>query len=219
MNKRVLILMIACLFVSMQICFSQSDSVLVRNTVKENSSVPDTLSTGNRSVLFKPNPKKALFYSMLVPGLGQIYNRKYWKVPIVYAGYAALIYAISWNGAYYNSYKKEYISIADEDPLTEDYVNRIPSGEDVAAFKANSSDMAWLEQVLNQKRQSYRYNRDLSIIGIVAFYGITILDAYVDAQLYDFDISPDLSLRVEPFFNNNFDFNSTTLGLRCQLTF
>jgi hypothetical protein len=163
---------------------------------------------------WRPKPGKAMLMSALIPGGGQAYNRKYWKIPIVCAGYAALIYAISWNGKYYNDYKRAYISIADNDPATNDYQEYIPAGQVV-----DDSYMYWLTDALNKKQLSYRQNRDLSIICIVGFYGLTILDAFVDAQLYDFDINPDLSLRVEPILTNDLLNSRTSFGLNCKLTF
>ena len=137
------------------------------------------------------------------------------KAPIVYAGYAALIYAVVWNGREYNQYKKAYVSIADADQSTNGYKQYIPAGE-----TESTVDKAWLTGVLNNKRLYYRRYRDLSIIGLVGFYSLTILDAYVDAQLYDFDISPNLSLHMEPVLQNNATNNAgATIGLRCQLTF
>lgn len=205
--------MISCFFVSLQLVFAQSTSpVKTSADVSEKAVSKDSVQTVKS--IFKPNPQRAVLYSAIVPGLGQIYNRRYWKLPIVYAGYAALVYAISWNGGYYTKYKKAYVSIADQNDATNDYLNFIPAGEDIATV-----DKGWLTEVLRQKQMSYRNNRDLAVIGIIAFYGLTLIDAYVDAQLYDFDISPNLSMRLEPVLNNSFDFNSTTLGLRCQLTF
>lgn len=161
---------------------------------------------------FVPNPQHALYYS-LVPGLGlgQIYNRKYWKMPIVYAGYAAIIYALIYTNGKYNDYRSAYISIADEDSSTNDYVSYIPNGQ-----TAETVDMAWLTNSLNQRYMRFRRYRDLSIIGLVAWYGLTILDAYVDAQLFDFDISPNLSLRIEPEINITRESN---VGLNCSLSF
>lgn len=211
MNKRIFIL-ISCLTVALQITFAQ-------RTMPEKTSADvgkkgvsaDSVQTVKTP--FKPNPRRSVLYSAVVPGLGQIYNRKYWKLPFVYAGYAALVYAISWNGGYYTKYKKAYVSLVDGKPTTNEYEKFIPAGQNLATV-----DSTWFSQVLNQKQMSYRNNRDLAIIGLIGFYGITLLDAFVDAQLFDFDISPNLSMRLEPVLNSS-NFNSTTLGLRCQLTF
>lgn len=161
--------------------------------------VGDTLLAGKRE--FKPNPKMAVILSAAFPGLGQIYNRKYWKLPFLYGGFLGFSYAISWNNKYYQDYSSGYKSIADEDPETNDWQKLLPYGQD-----PGSIDETWFKDVLKRRKDYYRRYRDLSIIGAVALYGLAIVDAYVDAQLFDFDISQDLSLRVEPIIiqRNNY---------------
>ena len=141
-------------------------------------------------VVFKPDPQKSLWYAIIFPGLGQIYNRQYWKVPIVYGGVAGLTYAISWNGKYYRDYSRGYRDIMDSDPNTKSYEKLLPYSIDPLSSEA--------QNLMKSKQNTYRRYRDLSIVGAVAFYAITVIDAYVDAQLADFDISPDLSMQVAP---------------------
>ena len=141
-------------------------------------------------VVFKPNPQKSLWYAIICPGLGQIYNRQYWKVPIVYGGVAGLTYAISWNGKYYRDYSRGYRDIMDSDPTTNSYEKLLPYGTDPTS--------SYAKDLMKSRQNIYRRYRDLSIVGAVAFYAITVIDAYVDAQLADFDISPDLSMQVVP---------------------
>jgi len=143
--------------------------------------------------LFKPSPRKAIIYSAIFPGLGQIYNRKYWKLPILYGGFVGLTYAILWNNGYYQDYLGAYQDIMDDNPDTNRWHNMLPYGRDPGTV-----DIQWFTDVLQQRKDYYRYYRDFSIIGTVALYLIAMVDAYVDAQLFDFDISPDLSMRVEP---------------------
>ncbi|MCE5206159.1 MAG: DUF5683 domain-containing protein [Porphyromonadaceae bacterium] len=143
--------------------------------------------------LFKPSPRKAVIYSAIFPGLGQIYNRKYWKLPILYGGFVGFTYAISWNNGYYRDYLGAYQDIMDDNPDTNRWHNLLPYGQD-----PGTTDIQWFTDVLQQRKDYYRYYRDLSIIGTVALYFVAMVDAYVDAQLFDFDISPDLSMRVEP---------------------
>jgi hypothetical protein len=163
--------------------------------------------------IFNPVPSTALKLA-LIPGLGQIYNRKYWKLPIVYGGFLGLGYAISLNNSYYNEYKTAYSDIIDNDNNTNSFLNFIPVG-----YTEQTVDKSWLASVLSQKKDNYRRYRDLTIIGTVAFYALTVLDAYVDAQLYDFDISPDLSMRIEPSLLKTEFENNTTLGVCCRLNF
>ncbi len=134
-----------------------------------------------------------MIYSAIFPGLGQIYNRKYWKLPILYGGFVGFTYAISWNNGYYRDYLGAYQDIMDDDPGTYRWRDMLPYGLDW-----ESVDQEWFKGVLQQRKDYYRYYRDLSIIGTVALYLVAIVDAYVDAQLFDFDISPDLSMRVAP---------------------
>jgi len=137
-------------------------------------------------VIYKPDPKKAIWYSALCPGLGQLYNRRYWKLPIVGAGIVSIAYAIGWNQKYYNAYTNAYRDIADDDPKTKSYLNLLPT--------ANNYSTSQLTTLFKNRQQTYRRMRDLSFIGAIGIYLVCLIDAYVDAQLYDFDISPDLSI-------------------------
>ena len=179
---------------------------------KTAKALTDSIDKEQSKKQWSPNPRHALYYS-LVPGLGlgQIYNRKYWKLPIVYAGYAALIYAIIYTNGKYSDYRKAYISIADEDDSTTTWQKYIPAGQ-----TAEDVDKGWLTNALNQRYMRFRRYRDLSIIGIVAWYGLSIIDAFVDAQLFNFDITPDLSLRVEPEIRLN---EYRNVGVNCTLSF
>jgi len=166
---------------------------LVIPTVDTTTLLSDTAKTVKDTAsveVYKPNPKKAIWYSALCPGLGQLYNRRYWKLPIVGAGVAGIAYAIGWNSKYYNAYTNAYRDITDNDPNTKSYLNLL-SG-------TGSFSESQLTTVLQNRQKSYRRYRDLSYIGAVGVYLICLIDAYVDAQLYDFDISPDLSFHTQP---------------------
>ncbi len=195
-----------------------NDSLQIQADTSTVSVVSAPTTTSNATMTpdygFKPSPQRAMLYSAILPGAGQIYNKKYWKAPIVWGGFAALIYAINWNNDYYQEYKKAYISKADGDETTNYYEKYIPEGTE-----KTETYLSWLEDALLSKEQYYRRYRDLSIIGIIALYGANILDAYVDAQLFDYDISPKLSLRVEPTIGTSLANNESTFGLRCQLNF
>ena len=145
------------------------------------------------SYMFKPSPRKAVIYSAIFPGMGQMYNRQYWKLPILYSGFVGFTYFITWNNGYYKDYLKGYQHIMDGNPDTNSWEDMLPYGMD-----AGSVDTQWFADVLKQRKDYYRYYRDLSIIGTFALYLLAIVDAYVDSQLYDFDMSPDLSMRISP---------------------
>lgn len=146
----------------------------------------EEISVAIRDTSYKPDPTKAIWLSALCPGLGQIYNHRYWKLPVVGAATAAMTYAIGWNNKYYVAYTNAYIDISDDDPNTKSYEKLLPN-----TSRYNSSN---LSTILKNRQQVYRRYRDLSIIGAVGVYIFCILDAYVDAQLYDFDVTPDLAV-------------------------
>jgi hypothetical protein len=169
---------------------------------------------------FKPNPTKAVIYSAIFPGLGQIYNRKYWKLPIVYGGFLGFVYAITWNGRLYGDYTQGYRAIMSENYLdpgnVAKYIYIFKTGTDPSQWSAN--ELSNYREAIRRKRDFFRRNRDLSIIGSVAMYALCMIDAYVDAQLYDFDISPDLSIKVGPMITTD-AFSQKSFGLQCSIKF
>lgn len=169
------------------------------------------------SLLFTPDPMKAVWYSALFPGLGQIYNRRYWKLPIVIGGYMGLIYATSWNNRYYTDYSMAYRDIMDNDPTTNSYINFLPYNNRNDEFV--NANLDWLKGSLKRKKDFYRRNRDLCIISMVGLYLVCMIDAYVDAQLYQFDISPDVSMQLLPAVITPAPYSRASLGLQCAITF
>ncbi len=160
------------------------------------------------------SPKKAAIYSALLPGLGQAYNKKYWKIPIIYAGFGTLGYFISWNNKNYQVLKLAYSDLTDDNPDTDSYL-------DLEAAKYydldNESERNQFENGLNKQQNYYRRNRDLLIISTAAFYALNIIDASVDAHLFDFDISEDLSFNWQPAMRNVDD--QLVYGFNCTFNF
>lgn len=145
---------------------------------------------------FSPSPRAAVLWA-IIPGGGQVYNRKYWKVPIIIGGMTALYYAISWNNNNLLEYAKAYSDIKSDDPMTNDsWIAFVPAGADPNSYRTNGS----FQETLRHGRDFYRRNRDLSIIVSVGVYALSIIDAYVDAELAHFDISPELTLRATPTY-------------------
>ena len=144
---------------------------------------------------WEPEPRVAVWLSLLVPGGGQIYNRKLWKLPIVYGGYVGCIYALTWNQSTYMDYQRAYVDIMDNDDNTRSYEDFLPPHYEIDTSMEN-----WLKDVFKQRKNKYRRYRDLSIFAFAGMYVVAAIDAYVDAELSHFDISPDLSMRVEPNF-------------------
>lgn len=148
--------------------------------------------------LWSPDPSRTTWLAVIVPGLGQIYNRSYWKLPIVYGAFMGCAYAISWNGRMYDDYKEAYRDILTDAELSTDparsYNAILPPGYTIESMGGRSQ----YTSTLNSRQNRYRRYRDLSIAATIGVYILSIIDAYVDAQLFDFDISPDLSLNIEP---------------------
>ncbi|SBV96053.1 DUF5683 domain-containing protein [uncultured Dysgonomonas sp.] len=161
---------------------------------------------------FKPDSKKAVIYSAIFPGLGQFYNRKYWKLPIVYGGALGLTYAITWNGRVYNDYNQAFRDLVTGSGTS--YTNYLRPGQTVDDYGRDR-----LQSALKSKKDFYRRNRDLAIIAAVGVYALCMIDAYVDAQLYDFDMSPDLSMRVTPVFWPATSYSKASVGLQCSINF
>lgn len=145
----------------------------------------------NTETVFNPDPNKAVWMSALFPGLGQIYNRRFWKLPIIVGGYLGLAYATSWNNTMLTDYTNAYSDIMDNDPDTKSYMDFFPP-----TVQESSLDKSWLSRVLQSRKNYFRRNRDLCIICMVGVYLLAMVDAYVDASLSHFDISPDLSMDV-----------------------
>ena len=169
---------------------------------------------------FKPNPTRAVIYSAIFPGLGQIYNRKYWKLPIVYGGFMGFIYAVTWNNKNYRDYSDAYLHIMTDDvnsPSTwhQSWQNFVPRNRDPKDYITNTN----FRNNLKSGKDYYRRYRDLSIILTVAWYFLCMADAYVDAQLFDFDISPDLSLHLAPSLAPRTNNSPELFGLTCSINF
>lgn len=142
---------------------------------------------------FNPDPTRAVWMSALFPGVGQLYNRRYWKLPIVVGAFMGLGYATSWNNRMLTDYTRAYRDIMDNDPSTDSYMDFYPP-----TTKEEDLNKTWLTNTLRSRRDYYRRNRDLCIIAMVGVYLLAIVDAYVDASLAHFDISPNLSVDVAP---------------------
>lgn len=149
--------------------------------------------TADGKRIFNPSPTRAVWLSALLPGLGQVYNRRYWKLPIIIGGFMGLGYATNWNNNQYQDYTQAYRDLLDQDPNTNSYMNFFPP-----TTSESDLDHTWLQQTMRSRRDYYRRNRDLCIICIVGLYLLCMVDSYVDASLAHFDLSPNLSLDVQP---------------------
>jgi len=151
------------------------------------------------------SPKKATIYSAILPGLGQAYNKKYWKIPVIYIGFGVIGYYIDWNNDWYTLFKNAYKDLPvvnyiiaedfDKDGYIDKY-SKLPYLETINYD--SSSEISNLQDYLIKYQEYFRRNRDLLIISTAAFYALNIIDASVDAHLFDFDISDDLTFNWRP---------------------
>lgn len=167
---------------------------------------------------WRPNPKRAMWLAIVLPGAGQIYNRKYWKLPIFYGGFIGCLYALSWNGQMYHDYSQAYVDLMDNDPNTQSYNDFLHLGTTI-----NESNKAHYQEIFRKRKDRYRKWRDLSVFALIGVYALSVIDAYVDASLSEFDISDDLSLRVAPTIINDQSsrnpVKSSAIGVGCSLSF
>ena len=172
-----------------------SDSVFADSISKEISVLIDTTKQIKADIKPKtwiPDPKRALWLALVIPGGGQIYNRKYWKLPIVYGGFIGCLYAMNWNNTQYKDYSQAYLDITDDDPRTDSYNKFLHLGTQITT----ASDMKRYTEIFKNRKDKYRRWRDLSFFVLLGVYALSVIDAYVDAELSVFDISTDLSLKV-----------------------
>nr|WP_220497643.1 DUF5683 domain-containing protein [Myroides sp. NP-2] len=153
--------------------FAQEEEILEKDSKKEKR---------NKEVVYKPidpvAPSRAAFYTTIVPGLGQIYNRKYWKVPLVYAGIGIPVYFWADNQRNYDRYRNEY-------------KNRLQGKVDQTDETLAGLD----EERLLDGQNFYRKNRDLSVVIAIGFYVLSIVDANVDAHLMQFNVNENLTIK------------------------
>ena len=168
---------------------------------------------------WRPNPKRALWLALVIPGGGQIYNRKYWKLPLIYGGFMGCIYAMNWNNTMYKDYSQAYMDLMDSDPNTQSYNQFLHLGASITT----AADKKRYEEIFRKRKDKYRRWRDLSFFVMIGVYALSVIDAYVDAELSVFDISKDLSLKVEPTIINNGSstnvLDNSSVGLQCSLNF
>jgi hypothetical protein len=170
----------------------------------------DSIKTKKIEVIH--SPRKATIYSAVLPGLGQIYNRKFWKVPIVYGGFATLGYFINFNNEEYVKFRQAYSDIIDNDPNTISYTKLIVNKD-----MLKPENIGQLTERLKSAKDYWRRNRDLVVIGTAVFYALNIIDASVDAHFFNFDISDDLTINwiPEPIMC----MDNKLIGIHCRITF
>ena len=190
LNKSIFCILIVVVFLPCKnICAQEENAITDSVTVKKHS------------------PIKAQLYSAILPGLGQIYNRKYWKVPIIYGIGGAVIFSYFYNRDFYEDLNNAYIEVYYMDPRPTEYEFR---GRIISSY-----DMAG---TLDREKERFRKWKDYALVGIAAVYLLNVIDAMIDAHFLEYDVSDDLSFRLNPSLINH-DIYATTMGMRLSVKF
>jgi hypothetical protein len=173
----------------------------------------DTVKVQSEPAIKKQIPARATIFSAVLPGLGQVYNKKYWKLPIVWGGFIGLGYFVDLNNKGYIRAKKAYYDLTDNNPDTKSYETYNPGFDYYRTDKYSD-----YKQTFSADIDNFRRNRDVYMIVTVGFYLLNILDANVDAHFIDFDISEDLTFNFEPIIFEPIT-NTPILGGQFTFTF
>ena len=222
------LVMVSVVGASAQDTYTETDSLFMAEPLE----IPELNSEDSISIMsdtlpvkrkrdwntWRPDAKRAMWLAIVLPGAGQIYNRKYWKLPLVCGGITGCIYAITWNNQMFHDYSQAYMDIMDNDPNTDSYNDFLHLGNVV-----DESNKSRYQELFRKRKDRYRRWRDLSVFALIGVYALSVIDAYVDASLSEFDISDDLSLSVSPTV---IDARSTggvskspAIGVGCSLRF
>ena len=189
----------------------------IDSLIEEAGLAADTLSKRKRKIMAERaagkvhSPHKATILAMVLPGAGQVYNREWWKVPILYAGVGAAVYGLSWNAGYYKKYRTAFVDytaylnqIAEDRendretpyPANNSWDKLMAPGRTAEGY--SESMQTRFQEVLQTKKDRYKRYRDMMYIVCAGIYAIQIIDAVVFAHFYDFEINEDLSMKVSP---------------------
>lgn len=186
----------------------------------------DTIDfAGKGKKVFKADPLRATMMAVALPGLGQVFNRKYWKIPLVYAGFGGAIYAISYNSTNYNRFMKAYQDFTDDIPRTDSYLKLIKNADPetydpvLHPTTYDPSAASWYTDRMLRQVDYFKKYRDLSFIAFGAWYLLTVLDANVDASLLNYDISNNLDIQIEPVQMTHSGFAGPGMNLSLKVNF
>lgn len=180
----------------------------------QNDSLQSAIPPVQEKKRWIPNSNRTVWLALVIPGAGQIYNRKYWKLPIIYGGFVGCVYALTWNGQMYKDYLQAYQDIMSDNPNNNSYEDFLAPGVDV------DSRLEYYQELFQRRKDVYRRQRDLSIFAFIGVYLLSVIDAYVDAELSDFDITKDLTMTWSPtIFRDAFRNCPQAIGLQCCIKF
>lgn len=189
--------------------------------IRQNDSIQQTMlqqqPAETKKKRWLPVPNNSIWLGLVIPGAGQIYNHKYWKLPIIYGGFVGCTYALTWNNRMYKDYSQAYQDIMSDNPNNNSYMDFMGPGITQADVQAR---LSYYQELFRKRKDLYRRQRDLSIFVFIGVYLLSVIDAYVDAELSNFDISKDLGMTLEPaIFNDAYRQMPQGIGLQCSIKF
>lgn len=206
MTGKILSMVFCMCFLAQVSAYSQVSDTLPKLKRVDTQVSTDGVVKDSARLAIEAMPGIAARRSAILPGLGQIYNKRWWKVPLVYGGFVGI-------GLVYEFNQRQYKKF-----LTEAQYRQDEPG------KANPAWKAYTDEGIIGVKDDYRRTRDLSILGGIAFYAIQVIDAYIDAKFYRFDVSDDLSLNIDPFLQPTPGFKAfapvpkATVGFKVRLS-
>lgn len=191
--------------------------------VRQNDSIQQVMlqqqPTETKKKRWLPVPNNSIWLGLVLPGAGQIYNHKYWKLPIIYGGFLGCTYALTWNTKMYKDYSQAYQDIMSDNTENDSYMNFIRQYTKEEVLN-NPEILSYYQNTFRQRKDAFRRQRDLSVIAFIAVYLLSVVDAYVDAELSNFDISNDLTMTLEPtIFNDAYRNRPQGIGIQCNIKF
>lgn len=200
-RKLLSLILFLCLLTQINAYSQNSDTIPQKRQAKPEVA-PNGVVKDSARLAIEAMPRIAARRSAILPGLGQVYNKRWWKVPLVYGGFVGIGLVYEFNQRQYKIFLTE-AQYRQEDPS-----------------KANPDWKGITDDGIIRVKDNYRRTRDLSILAGVAFYAVQIIDAYIDAKFYRFDVSNDLSISVDPMLQPKQIYNAATpaIGLKVKLS-
>jgi hypothetical protein len=191
---------------------------LAQTTVSDSLKNSISTDTLKKKTPYKIIPRTATIRSLILPSWGQYYNRQYWKMPVVYGGFAAIGVVIAFNDVryqkYLNTYERDFF-IKDADGV----YTRNSNKEATVYEESLGVNRTYSFEQIKVRKDFFRRNRDYAYIGLIVMWAFNIVDANVSAHLKTFDVSDDISIKIQPSFSNENQFTDPTLGAKLVFAF
>ncbi len=211
MNKtNSIALALVCFFNAFLYSQDKEKDSIISNAKENGFVVVDTIET-KKQTLDPLRPSKAAFYSAVLPGLGQIYNKKYWKLPIVYGAIGAGVYFYKRNDTNYERYRTAFKR------RKAGFIDDEFYGTDADGNPLSSPILS--EQALEDAQQKFQRDRDLSLLITILFYALNIIDANVDGHLNQYNMSDDLSMKFKPYIRQDYLTSNANFGMSLTINF